>query len=75
VSTTTDTATATCGAGEIAVGGGGLADSMRTLRGSFPSNAAGQPVTSGVSPTSWTVVFTQSGSQTAYVVCAANIDD
>ena len=72
-STLTDRATATCPAGHFALGGGGVAADNRTLRGMFPSTAAGVPVTNGASPTSWTVLFTGAGSQTAYVVCVGNV--
>jgi hypothetical protein len=63
--------TATCAEGSFAIGGGGMSSSNRTLDGSYPSTAAGVPVTNGgASPTSWTASFSQTGTQTAYVICA-----
>ena len=64
VSSTKNAATITvsCDAGQFAVGGGGKAASNRTLEASYHTVTAG-------SPTGWTVVFSQSGNHTAYVVC------
>ena len=61
-------ATATCGAGQVAVGGGGSdSNAVRVLTASFP---VGSPT-----PTGWTVTTketngTQVGQPTAYVLCA-----
>ncbi len=62
--------TASCGTGKVAVGGGGNSGSYNVIA-SYPSNAAGTPITSGAA-TSWTVAFSNNtGSNTAFVICAS----
>lgn len=61
----TDTATASCPAGKVAVGGGGSSTNANNqLEASFP-------VLTATTPTGWTVRFDGAGgTQTAYVICA-----
>jgi hypothetical protein len=64
--------TATCAAGQHAVGGGGFSTGGQNidLTASFPSNSTGTPTASGTNPTSWTARFASAtGSNTAYVLC------
>ena len=73
VSATTgaSTVTLTCPGVTVAVGGGGRANTNRTIDGSYPSTSDGTPLTSGT-PHYWTVTFSQgSAGQSAYAVCAS----
>jgi hypothetical protein len=58
------TVTASCNAGETALGGGGIAGGAASLDGSRPDPPTG-------TPTGWTAFFTATGTNTAYVVCAS----
>jgi hypothetical protein len=62
-------ATATCAAGKIAVGGGGSI-SAGSLMVSAPALNGTVATTSGQVPNSWKITWSGNNSGTAYVVCA-----
>ena len=52
-------------------GSGGNAQTVPNFQGTFPSNSAGTPQTTGTNPTSWTATFSVAdASNTVYAICA-----
>jgi hypothetical protein len=73
-SATSGTATADCGSGNHALGGGvlGIADNNATFA-SYPSDASGNAAANNsTNPRAWTAKAKVGSSVTAYAICVSN---